>query len=157
MDFQRIAKAIASLKLMKYFPADEDACIELAKDLADMAQNEDQIEWCIKRVRNLYPEWPGIRELRAVFCSRFKPQDGINAYSTIYLDGIPPSKQSLVIAGPEQKSLPPGHVVSVDVKVERAVSVLVQTKKITHTMGGPATEGEIAAAPYWLRKIDGYE
>lgn len=126
MDFHRVLSLIAGLKLMKYFPSDEDAWIELAKDLADMAENEEQVQWLVKRVRNLYAEWPGVHELRAVFCSRFKPKDGINAYSSVYLDGVPLSRPERVqITAPEfpqiEAPLPPGHVASVDPQLENMV------------------------------------
>jgi hypothetical protein len=125
MDFVRISRAIAGLKLMKYFPSDEDACIELAKDFSEMAESEEQIEWLVRRVQNLYNEWPGIREVRSVFCSRFKPKDGINAYSTTYLDGVPPERP---IAPPSLPALPPGHVVSVDKQLDAAVVDLAKKK-----------------------------
>lgn len=157
MDFDRVVRAIAGLKLMKFFPADEDACLVLATDLQEMADTEEQIEWAIKRVRNLYKEWPGVHELRAVFCSRFRPKDGINAYSTVYLDGLPPSKEALGIAGPELKALPPGHVASVDNGAEAAVHVLSKVKEALNPMGGPATKADIAAAPKWLRQLEGYD
>jgi len=164
MDFDRITKAVSGLKLMKFFPSDEDALLILINDLSEMADvtnpkisAEEQIEWMVRRVRNLYPEWPGLHELRAVFCSRFKPRDGINAYSTVYLDGIPKSPESLAIAGPELKALPPGHTVSADKGVEDAVHIAARTNHLTRNMGGPATPEEIAAAPQWLRHIYGLD
>lgn len=159
MDFDRVSRAVSSLKLMKYFPSDEDACLALCSDLAEMATSEDQIEWTIRRVRNLYPEWPGIRELRAVFCSRFKPKDGITAYSTVYLDGLPPSTEgaALMIAMPDLKALPPGQTISVNIEVGSAMHVAAKTNEVLCNMGGPATKEEIQAAPAWLRQLCGYE
>lgn len=121
MDLDRILRAISGLKLMKFFPADEDAAIELAKGLAEMAENEEQIEWLIRRVRKLYKEWPGEAELRAVFCSRFKPKDGINAYSAVYLDGVPPERP-LPPATPI--ALSPGHVATADKELDDKVKMV---------------------------------
>ncbi len=118
MNVPRIMKAISSLKLMQFFPGDEDACLALADDLAAMAANEEQIEWAVRRVRNLYSEWPGIHELRAVFCSRFKPRDGINAYSSKFIDGVPPEKPQ---PDAVPLALPPGHVVTADNELDAAV------------------------------------
>jgi len=127
MDFDRVAKAVASLKLMKFFPGDEDACLALVTDFGEMAENEEQIEWLVRRVRNLYSEWPGIHELRAVFCSRFKPKDGINAYSTQFLDGVPPERPAIPAIRP---ALPPGHRSSVDTSLETAIQDLANRKKL---------------------------
>lgn len=126
MDFDRVAKAVASLKLMKFFPGDEDACLALVTDLGEMAQTEEQVEWLVRRVRNLYSEWPGIHELRAVFCSRFKPKDGINAYSTQFLDGVPPERPTIQ---PARIALPPGRLTADD-ELEAGVRDLANRKKL---------------------------
>jgi hypothetical protein len=64
---------------LKFFPGDEDARIGIAKKIAAFASTEDQVEWLVSRVADLYTEWPGILEIRAVFCTRFKPRDGVEA------------------------------------------------------------------------------
>jgi len=126
MNVPRIMKAIASLKLMKFFPGDEDACLALADDLAAMATTEEQIEWTVRRVRNLYSEWPGIHEVRAVFCSRFKPRDGINAYSAQFIDGVPPER---AVPEPAPRALPPGHVTA-DVELNAAVQEVFTARPV---------------------------
>lgn len=43
----------------------------------------DRLKWLIGAMTNgQYNEWPGIAEVRGVFCSRYTPADGINAYAT---------------------------------------------------------------------------
>ena len=158
MDFARIARAIARLKLMAFFPSDEDTCLGLAQELSEMCENEEQIEWLCKRVTQLYPKWPGIHELRACLCSRFKPKDGINAYSSQYPEGIPAAPKPKEIAGPEMRALPPGASVSADLRVDAAFELLVSTNRVVNAaLSGPVTPEEIAAAPAWLRKLEGYE
>ena len=127
MDFERVARAVASLKLMKFFPADEDTCLALCTDLSEMAESEDQVEWLVRRIRNLYSEWPGIHELRACFCSRFKPKDGINAYSTMFLDGVPPER---AVPAPALPALPPGHRSTADPELEAGIQDLSRGKRL---------------------------
>jgi hypothetical protein len=73
-----------------------------------MATEEAQVEWLVQRAVSLYAEWPGAREIRACFCSKFRPADGLSVGSTVYLDGIPSEKR---IDPPALLALPPGHVV----------------------------------------------
>ena len=84
MEFANIAEIVAKLCLLKFFPNESPARIALMEMIGDMASNEDQVRWLVKSALAIYDEWPGPRELRALFCSRWTPRDGIKAYSQIY-------------------------------------------------------------------------
>jgi hypothetical protein len=159
MNPKRIVDLLGRLAMLKYFPAGNDAVMEgLLCLVGDMCADESQVEWLVRRMTSgIYSEWPGPAEMRACFCSRFPPKDGVNAYSTVYLDGLPPSKESrLGIAGARLKGLPAGHTVSADQGVEDAVHIACQTKALTQNLGGPATEEEIRTAPEWLKRLEGF-
>lgn len=74
---------------MRYFPSDPDARTGIAKQIAAMASSIEQVRWLVGRLPELYPDWPAMQEVRALFCSRFRPKDGLEAASQVYLDGIP--------------------------------------------------------------------
>lgn len=127
MNFERIAKTLSGLRVLKFFPNDEHALVALVRMVGEMASTEDQVEWLVGRMTSgLYAEWPGPREVRAVFCSRFNPRDGINAYSTVYIDGIPSERPA--IAAPMQKALPPGAMVTADESMDEAIQELAKAK-----------------------------
>ena len=161
MNLRNVVKMLAELAALKYFPAGNEAVLlALARLCGDMCENEAQVRWIVDQMTSgIYQEWPGPQELRAVLCNRWRPKDGINAYSTVYPDGLPLSKERrLEIAAAALKALPPGHNVSVDMRLEQTVNILVSTNKIARSMGpNHATPAEIAAAPQWLRKLEGYE
>lgn len=92
---------------VKFFPSDAQARIGIAEQIAGMASNEDQVRWLVKRIPTLYREWPPMLEVRAVFCAKFRPLDGIEADSEVYTDGIPSESSSLrpQIAVPELRQL----------------------------------------------------
>ncbi len=73
---------------------------------------------------HLYAEWPGVYELRACFCSKFRPADGVEARSSVYLDGVPSERP----APDPLPALPPGCVASLDFSLERAVGILARSK-----------------------------
>lgn len=90
LDLETVSRLVGSLALMKFFPAGDDcARAALIEMLGEMCETEDQVRWLVKRVRSLYSEWPGDCELRACYCSRFTPLDGIRVNSAVFLDGIP--------------------------------------------------------------------
>lgn len=78
---------------LKFFPGDAEARIGIAESLIEMASSEEQVRWLVKRLPKLFTEWPAMHEVRAVFCSKFKPADGVEVYSEVYLEGIPAEKE----------------------------------------------------------------
>ena len=64
---------------LKFFPSDPDARFGIAEEIASMARTEDQVRWLVKRVAQIYTDWPGILEVRAVFCTAHRPADGVEA------------------------------------------------------------------------------
>ena len=112
------SKIISELTLMRFFPSEDPARTALVRIICEMAESEDQIRWLVGRMINLYPEWPGPREMRACFCSKFKPKDGIEAHSQVHLDGIPSEKR---LEAPPRLALPPGCKVTADPKIDAVV------------------------------------
>jgi hypothetical protein len=89
MVVKKVAEIVGELTLLRYFPADPIARTALVREICDMADTEDQVRWLVTRMLKLYQVWPGLGEVRATFCSKFKPRDGIERYSEVYADGIP--------------------------------------------------------------------
>ena len=126
MNFDTINGLVASMGGMKFFPSDPAARAAIVETVGDMAENEEQVRWLTKRMRVLYAEWPGEIELRACFCSRFRPRDGISKYSSVYPDGIPSERTapSLALPGPR------GDVISADRQIGAAVADLARAKRL---------------------------
>ena len=49
-----------------------------------MADSDEHVRRLVKRALAVFNEWPGPRELRALYCSRWRPADGVEAYSMLY-------------------------------------------------------------------------
>jgi hypothetical protein len=113
IDVAKAGSSLAGLALLKFFPSDEWARTELVKLVCEMASTNEQIDWLVKRARNLWSQWEGPHELRALFCSKFKAADGIDAYSELarFADGIPSEKESLpALPAAPMRALPSGNV-----------------------------------------------
>ena len=97
--------AVNQLALMAFFPSDPEVRAALVTVLMNLVETEEQLDWLVNRALRLYAKWPGVAELRALYCSRFKPRDGIESYSTVYLDGIPPENTPRGFRAEDEKPL----------------------------------------------------
>jgi|SRR6185437_2873311 len=152
------AKEIAKLGMLKYFPADKEARAAIVQMVCEMAANNAQVAWLVKRALALYNEWPGPNELRAAFCSKFRPRDGITAYSRIYADGIPSEKQGFAAAlpSPDRKALPAG---AASADPELAAEVKASVKRLQNAplsrSGFARTIAEVVTAPQDRKALPG--
>ncbi len=112
-EFERKRKAAAviecaaSFSLLRYFPGgDLDVKRALMHELGRMAATAEQLQWLQQRVLAAYAEWPGIAEIRAVFCTRFTPADGRNAELATNSPIARDIEFSLIERAEEQKRLP---------------------------------------------------
>jgi hypothetical protein len=81
-----INETVARISLMPFFPSsDPGARAIITKEIIQMATSDEQVIWLGYRMQQLYPkQWPGIVELRACFCKRFKPADGVEVNTATY-------------------------------------------------------------------------
>lgn len=104
VDVAKATKIIGKLTTLQFFPSDpagQKAVLEIA---CKMASSTEQIEWLVGQMLTWYNGWPGPREMRAVFCQRFKPADGVNInMSAVFSDGIFPGCQMFGV-GPKELS-----------------------------------------------------
>ncbi len=84
VDPMAVTKIVAELSLLKFFPSDSAARVALVRMVCEMASTEEQVRWLVRRALVVFNEWPGPHELRALFCSRWKPLDFNEAYSALY-------------------------------------------------------------------------
>lgn len=118
------SKLIARLSTLKYFPTKQESIEVVMEAVMEFASTDDQADWLGKRMLKLFTEWPGPRELRAVFCARFKPADGIEADSATFTEGVPSEHPQL--PPPPLLALPVGHTVTCDAELDEAVQNLAQ-------------------------------
>lgn len=109
-ELEELNAIVSELAALKYFPSEPGGVLAIVKDVANMVNSLDDARWLVRRMRVLYNEWPGPRELRAVFCYDHLPADGIKAISEVYANGFPedhaadPARQ--LWAGPPGKPEP---------------------------------------------------
>lgn len=102
VNVKKATEQIAKLALMRFFPADPSARLALVGMVCGMASTDEQVEWLVRRALAIFNEWPGPVELRALFCSRWKPRDGVEGYSTLF-----PATEERGSGFPRDPALPP--------------------------------------------------
>ncbi len=162
-------KLVISFSMLKFFPADESTRVEIAKLVIDLCGSAEEAIWLRERVSAEWNEWNGPRELRALFCRRFRPADGITAetekpecgtvasdapavsnYHFKYQDILGPGNavlgvRRLQIAGPTPRALPPAKAEIAEGQACKALVVrgLAQVSRVPT----PAQSREIIGAP----------
>ncbi len=143
------------MALLKFFPADDFARAELVSMVCEMASTNEQIEWLVKRARNVWNQWEGPSELRALFCSKYKPADGVECYSALpqFADGIPSERESAPqLPARAMREIASGKPVTASPSVAAVVSDLCAAKSlrraVDHIPGPPVREIPIRRTDY---------
>lgn len=79
---QEAKAAVAELSMLRYFPSDVAARVGITSLLARMVDSPERLRWLVRTMVDEVGTWEGPKELRAVYCSRFRPADGVEADCT---------------------------------------------------------------------------
>jgi len=75
---EHFERTVSTISAMKYFPAgDAGVRDEIMDLLAAMVATAADLEWFRRTLRDTVSEWPGLAELRAIYCTSRRPADGI--------------------------------------------------------------------------------
>jgi hypothetical protein len=104
-----ISLAIEGLSAMPWFPKEEGARTMIADAVARLCVNSRSSFELVRRMVDMYREWPGVREMRICYCALIgvplSGQDLHLAISEFYPDGFGPTMPPPM---PARKQLPNG-------------------------------------------------
>lgn len=104
---------------MRFFPTEPAGRLAIVKSVAAMSGSEERACWIVDQMLALTNDWPGILEVRGVYCLRFKPADGVEGESEICPTGQIPADSAVGFKprtslapqrDPRSRELPPGEV-----------------------------------------------
>lgn len=75
--------AVARLALLEFFPSEVVARAELAKLMMRIVSTPEELEWLVTTMINHFERWRGPKEMRGLFCTRFRPADGVEETCTV--------------------------------------------------------------------------
>jgi len=78
-----LVAAIEDLSMCAYFPSDEGVRAAIMRLLARMVPDRQALLWLVQAYTDRIGKWHGPAELRAVLCTRFRPADGVEAFSSL--------------------------------------------------------------------------
>jgi hypothetical protein len=83
LEMKHAMDAVSRLSILAFFPSDKVAKQEIALLFMRMVDTVEHLDWLRITFVDRIGQWHGAAELRAVYCNRFKPLDGIEADSAI--------------------------------------------------------------------------
>ena len=86
-----IEEAVGRLSAIPFFPSSDGAVLEIMRQLKNMIGGEivygstpqERLDWLVAAAVNAMRTWGGVPELRGLLCTRWKPADRIEAYSSL--------------------------------------------------------------------------
>ena len=110
-----------------YFPADSSARSSIGSEMGAICRTLAEATWLAQRMVSLYRKWPGVPDMRMVYCAKYRPLDGIEPRieSEVYPDGIP---SEFPQAEPERPLLPARQ--SADFQLAAAIQDLAEAKRL---------------------------
>jgi hypothetical protein len=116
------------LTALRGFPFEGGGRGTVAEEIRRMCRSATDALWLVGRVIQLCSSWPGPLEMRRIYCSQYRPLDGLEPTPTseLFPDGVP-SERQLEEWKPLQ--LPPGAV-SADQQLDGKIHELAEEKRI---------------------------
>lgn len=148
VNVESIVKALAQLSLLNFFPRETEARGALVELVCRKAQSEEQVKWAVMKLLQRYQEWPGPAAFLALFDSPMMPGN---------MKPLSAADRQKVLGTGEQKLITDGS--APDPTLEQDMRTTLGAVAGLRSLGfvAPATKEEIAAAPSWLKKLEGYE
>jgi hypothetical protein len=130
------AKALVEMlsAIPDYYPTEAGARMIIGDELRSICESMNDGLWLVKRMARLYRKWPGVGELRLVYCaSGRRPLDAIAplGISELYPEGFPAEPGTTARLAPASApiALPPGKV-SADPEISALVGDLARRKRL---------------------------
>jgi hypothetical protein len=76
---QAVAGVLKLAALISFVPASDIARLAIASQLQAFVCDADELEWLVREAARHFRTWPAMMELRALYCSRYEPRDGLSA------------------------------------------------------------------------------
>lgn len=120
------------LAALKFYPSEAGARSMIGSEIASMCNSDEEAHWLVREMVRRYKEWPGILEMRAVFCDRKEPRDGVCAISPAVeqLREAEQTKEMLALPAPTMRQLAAGEPVSAAQSIVDVIKAMAPKKDL---------------------------
>lgn len=129
------AEMLASLR---FYPSEAAARGLIGEEIGSMCNSEAEAGKLVREMVRRYKEWPGLLEMRAVFCAIGDPRDGVMAISPTVEEV---REREIAASAPQiacapQRQLAAGEPVSASPSIAATLSDLVRAKDMNRVVRG---------------------
>lgn len=75
---EEIIEASRALAILQFYPVDPAAREQIMLLLSRLATTKERLDWLVETMIHRVGVWRGPVEMRGVYCSRFRPADGVD-------------------------------------------------------------------------------
>lgn len=125
---KQLQGAVEELAAIPFFPTGESARVAIATQIGKFVAEAHQLRWLVDAAINVMRKWDGIPELRGLYCTRFKPLDGVEGFCS--LPGYRPEDCEALASSKRDYGAFLESPVKRDAELEAAITALTVTKKI---------------------------
>lgn len=83
-----LAVSLIQLSILKFFPMDEFQHRAMMEFLRRLCGHSEGLSWLVSQLVDQVGEWPGPAQIRAIYCTRYKPADGIESAVPCTISGF---------------------------------------------------------------------
>ena len=130
---QDIAAAVEELAAIPYFPQSAGAKVAIGAHIGKFVSDSKKLRWLIDSAIVAMGEWRGIPELRGLYCTRYKPADGVEGICT------------LAGYSPEELEMAPAYRPAIGAVDQKLLSASEETEMIEEALGAPGIIAQTAA------------
>lgn len=150
----QIKSCVAQLTIVSFFPSEPLKQALIMRFFQQLVGTNEQLEWLVSVL--LTVDWPGPAQVRALFCTRFPPADGIKEGEQCRLSGFTPNdcEAHRSIAAPDLKLLSaPEKGVALDAELIADMNRLEAKCKLqaARERGKRSTKKYVYIPPDWLK------
>lgn len=168
---EQISAGVEELGAIPYFPKESGAQLAVMRAVEKFVSGPRELRWLIDTAVGRMREWRGVAELRGLYCTHFKPADGIEADCTI--PGLTPAdseagylelqaaetarqiegyRQQKLLAAPgevfDAPELPPAKTIAPPVdRTTRDVAAFKATERLAEIVRAPIKPISIPGTP----------
>jgi hypothetical protein len=147
--FSQFSLAADELAAIPYYPREESARMAVLDALMRFVAGPSELRWLVRTAIDVMDKWEGVAQLRALYCTRFRPADGIEGVACTLPGFRPEDMESAFfrrqIEESERRALPSPEDTKITPEEREQIAAL--QRRIEERTKGRSGTGKAGVAP----------